>query len=118
MIDNSVGSFGTNSFNDALIIQIALNVWRANNGRSAIAVDGLVGPETTGAIVDFQRSNGFRQDGRIDVNGPTLARLRSLIGSDVEIFVPAVTQLLDVFGTMTEAVSTAPPKLQGIYSST
>jgi peptidoglycan hydrolase-like protein with peptidoglycan-binding domain len=82
MIENSVGANGRNAFNDVLIIQCALNVWRVKNGRGPIAVDGLVGPETTGAILDFQRTNSLGADGRIDANGPTVARLRALLGSE------------------------------------
>jgi peptidoglycan hydrolase-like protein with peptidoglycan-binding domain len=68
MIENSVGINGRNALNDVLIIQSALNVWRVKNGRGGrrpIAIDGFVGPETTGAIFDFQQSNGLGADGPI-----------------------------------------------------
>ena len=65
MIENSVGINGRNALNDVLIIQSALNVWRVKNGRGPIGIDGFVGPETTGAVFDFQQSNGLGADGRI-----------------------------------------------------
>lgn len=43
--------------------QQALNAWRTANGQSAIAVDGIYGPQTKAATEDFQRAAGIVVDG-------------------------------------------------------
>lgn len=116
MIESSVGINGSNAFNDVLIIQSALNVWRVKNGRGPIAVDGLIGPETTGAILDFQQSSSLGADGRIDPNGPTVARLKEELGSEVLIFAPVVTQLLEQLDLVVQASLSAPTGTQPLYS--
>ena len=40
-----------------------------------LKVDGLFGPKTKGATVDFQRKHLNMQDGIIDINGPTITKL-------------------------------------------
>ncbi|BDC47810.1 hypothetical protein F183_A01260 [Bryobacterales bacterium F-183] len=43
--------------------------------------DGLVGPKTIGAIRTFQQSDiALAKDGRVDPNGPTLARINAQLG--------------------------------------
>jgi hypothetical protein len=100
MIEYSVGFRGVNKSNDVLLIQNALTVWRARNrarnGGAWLALDGLVGPQTIGAIRDFQSFNGLITDGRIDPNGPTLAQLRAVLGEEAAVFAPVVCQLLAV----------------------
>src|SRR5262249_26505291 len=75
MIIGSVGQGGLNRRADTLSIQLLLNDWRRSQGMSALVVDGIVGPQTIGTILEFQRRNALPQDGRIDPHGPTLARL-------------------------------------------
>ena len=94
MITASVGRGGRNVPNDVRILQCGLNVTRASSGLRPIAIDGLVGPETLGAIREFQRRNNLLMDGRMDVNGPAITRLRGMVGSEAAIFAPIVAQLL------------------------
>jgi hypothetical protein len=53
-----------------------LNDWRVRNGIAPIDVDGIVGPETLGAITSFERRFTAFSDSRIDPNGPTLQKLK------------------------------------------
>jgi hypothetical protein len=83
-ISASVGRGGQNRSADVLQIQKALNRIPPNKGGPdpKLKEDGLAGPKTIAAILKFQSANaGLTADGRIDANGPTLARLNSLIGS-------------------------------------
>jgi hypothetical protein len=50
----SVGEGGANDPADVQAIQLLLTDWRLHNGRNAIAIDSLIGPETIDAIRDFQ----------------------------------------------------------------
>jgi peptidoglycan hydrolase-like protein with peptidoglycan-binding domain len=94
MIGKSVGAGGVNEPNDVRIVQCGLNVMRARNRTGVIAIDGLVGPQTIGAIRDFQRANGLTTDGRMDRNGPAITRLKAALGSEAVIFGPVIAQLL------------------------
>ena len=83
-ISASVGQGGANNKADVLTIQNALNQIPPNQGGPdpKLKEDGLIGPKTIGAITKFQKANaGLPVDGRIDANGPTLARLNVLLGS-------------------------------------
>jgi peptidoglycan hydrolase-like protein with peptidoglycan-binding domain len=63
-ISASVGEGGRNLPDDTRTVQGLLNTARQNDGLTAIAVDGLVGPETVGAIRAFQQSRlGFNDEG-------------------------------------------------------
>jgi hypothetical protein len=53
-IERSVGQGGVNIKGDVIFVQLLLNDWRARNGMVRIEVDGLVGPETIGAIRSIQ----------------------------------------------------------------
>lgn len=78
-IGGSVGINGVNVAEDVSVVQELLNIAPCVFGGplQPIAIDGLVGPETIGAIKRFQtRSLGFA-DGRVDPNGKTLAKLNS-----------------------------------------
>lgn len=67
MISKSVGSGGFNVRIDVILIQTLLNIVRIKANQNLIAVDGLVGPQTIGAITGFQRRNqGLHPDGRVD----------------------------------------------------
>ncbi len=83
-ISASVGKGGTNLITDVRRIQEALNIARRLEHLTPIKVDGLVGPETIGAISDFQRGHTKAVDGRIDPHGPTLRELENVIVAEVE----------------------------------
>lgn len=63
----TVGAGGENRVEDVKFVQGQLNAWLARNGMPQIAVDGLVGPVTTGAIVAFQLAHGGTGDGVMQV---------------------------------------------------
>jgi peptidoglycan hydrolase-like protein with peptidoglycan-binding domain len=75
IIKGSVGSGGANKPEDTRLVQRLLNDARARDGGQRLAVDGIAGPKTNAAILQFQSSHGLLADGRIDPGGPTLKRL-------------------------------------------
>jgi len=77
-INASVGKAAYNVRNDVVLVQFLLNDWRGRNGAVSIDVDGIVGPETIGAISDFQRMFALYNDGRVDPEGPTILKLEQL----------------------------------------
>ncbi len=77
-IHASVGLNAANIRGDVILVQILLNDWRVRNSVAPIEVDGLVGPETIGAITAFQKKFMAISDGRVDPNGPTLRKLGQL----------------------------------------
>ncbi len=95
-ITASVGQGGVNKKTDVLTIQRALNQIPPNKGGPApkLKEDGLVGPKTIGAILNFQKFNGILADyGRIDVNQAALACINLLLGnkpnfSDANLYGP------------------------------
>src|SRR5262245_58496313 len=66
-----------NRFEDVETIQSLLNQVPATRGGPAplLDVDGICGPLTIGAIRKFQKHHFGWQDGRVDVNQATLAKL-------------------------------------------
>lgn len=72
MIQGSVGDGGRNLHAEVVAVQRLLNDWLDGVGGRQIAVDGIVGPETIGAIKACQQANRLLADGRVDVGGPTL----------------------------------------------
>lgn len=83
-ISASVGQGGVNKKADALAIQQALNKIPPHKGGPdpKLVEDGLVGPKTINAIRKFQQSDiALVKDGRVDVNGPTLARINAQLGN-------------------------------------
>lgn len=60
-----------------MFVQILLNDWRVRNGLSLITVDGIIGPETNGAIKLFQDRETSSKDDRVDPNGPTIQALEA-----------------------------------------
>lgn len=83
-ITSSVGSGGFNRRADVTRVQEYLNIARQQDALPPIAVDGIVGPETIGAITAFQRLNTRVVDGRIDPHGPTIAALERSVATVVE----------------------------------
>ena len=80
VIAHSVGIGGMNQPADTKTIQGLLNQVApiALAPKPLLTVDGVVGPLTNGAIRQFQSRTGGPTDGRIDPNGPTIARLNVL----------------------------------------
>jgi len=78
----SVGQGGANLPDDTRTVQQALNRVQPEQGgpTPSLAVDGIVGPKTTGAIARFQSQGLGFADARVDPDGPTLARLNQLFG--------------------------------------
>jgi hypothetical protein len=76
----SVGSGGVNNRPDVWNVQTMLIKVRKRSGQTGIALDGLIGPETIGAIKSFQKEQfGWQDpDGRVDVRGRTLEHLNLL----------------------------------------
>jgi len=76
-MDGSVGSGGVNFSNDVVLVQTLLNAIPPQDGGPDIglALDGIVGPLTIGAIRQYQSANTKIVDGRIDVCGPTIIAL-------------------------------------------
>jgi peptidoglycan hydrolase-like protein with peptidoglycan-binding domain len=80
-IAGSVGYSGRNMAANVMTVQYLLNCVPAHRGGPTVelAVDGIVGPKTIGAIRRFQTMNFGRADGRVDPDGRTL---RTLHGYD------------------------------------
>lgn len=77
-INYSVGANGVNKYDDTRYVQQLLN--RQSNGKynyGEIAVDGVVGPQTIGAITNFQANvvGMSYPDGRVDPGYQTIACL-------------------------------------------
>jgi hypothetical protein len=83
-IRESVGINGKNRPDDVIVVQSLLNrIAPAKGGPSVkLKVDGKAGPKTKNAIQTFQLEHfGWKgADGRVDPNGPTLAKLNELAG--------------------------------------
>lgn len=79
-IIGSVGTRGKNAPTDVTTVQTLINLAGGKIGGPPrpIVVDGVVGPETVGAIVRFQSQNFGWSDGRVDPSGKTLARLNDV----------------------------------------
>jgi hypothetical protein len=77
-LSGPVGRGGMNLAADVLRIQKALNIARDQDDLSEIAEDGTIGPETIGAILDFQHRHTQVGDGRIDPHGVTLRELEKI----------------------------------------
>jgi hypothetical protein len=79
-ISASVGVGGRNLAPDVRTVQELLNGVPTPSGGPVplLAVDGLIGPKTVGAIQRFQRTQLGWADGRVDPGGPTIIRLTAL----------------------------------------
>ena len=74
-LKGSVGRGGANIPGDVLYVQYLLNDWRNENGRQLIALDGVVGPATIAAIVDFQTAQTHFVDALVDTNKASIHAL-------------------------------------------
>jgi hypothetical protein len=88
-LSGSVGKGGKNVPADVRLVQQALNITREIEQRPPIAVDGVAGPETYAAILDFQKPHTGASDDRIDPQGPTFQELERLVAPLVEARVRA-----------------------------
>jgi peptidoglycan hydrolase-like protein with peptidoglycan-binding domain len=79
-IERSVGQGGINRKDDVLKIQRLLNLIEVKDGGPLplLAVDGLVGPKTIGAIRTFQQFHHTANDNRVDPGGPTLKKMNEV----------------------------------------
>jgi len=82
LITASVGASGSNRRDDVALVQFLLNDWRERNGRTPITEDGLVGPETIGAIRDFQSTVTHVVDGRVDPAGRAIGALEQMAAAE------------------------------------
>ena len=76
-ISSSVGKGGKNKPEDTKVVQELLNDFAKMCGFKKLDVDGLVGPKTITAIVEFQKvAVGMaKPDSRIDSSGPSFSTL-------------------------------------------
>src|SRR5262245_962938 len=90
-ISGSVGLQGRNKPEDVVLVQELINAVPGNMGGppSPIDVDGLVGPQTIGAIRRFQVKVFGAGDGRVDPNGQTIVKLGGAAGDAVAKSKPA-----------------------------
>jgi hypothetical protein len=73
-----------------------LNIVRTQDKLPPIDVDGVVGPETLGAILEFQRLHTQAKDDRIDPHGPSLRELERLVAPVIGARIKsAATRILD-----------------------
>jgi peptidoglycan hydrolase-like protein with peptidoglycan-binding domain len=95
-IRQSVGSGGANLRGDVYYVQFLLCDYRCRNFIPPIKVDGIVGPETIGAIRAAQQDFAGTVDARIDPKGPTITALeRAHLAGVTDIqFNPEVKQYL------------------------
>lgn len=77
-ITGSVGQGGVNDGRETQYVQALLNVSRADLGLTALALDGVVGSKTVGAITEFQTVAGAVVDGRVDPGLATITALEAL----------------------------------------
>jgi hypothetical protein len=83
-LQGSVGRGGANNRSDVELVQLLLNGWMEASRQPLLAIDGVVGPRTLGAITSFQREYApASSDGRIDPGGPTLFQLGEMTLSQV-----------------------------------
>jgi len=75
IIDGSVGTGGANKAENVRLVQRLLNDARAREGGQQLKVDGVAGPLTNAAILQYQRAHALEADGRVDRGGRTLKQL-------------------------------------------
>ncbi|MFD5317824.1 peptidoglycan-binding protein [Streptomyces sp. NPDC127098] len=104
-LGQGVGRERPNEPQDVRYVQVMLNESRRLDGVAPIGVDGLVGPETIGAIEDFQTAVTGIVDGAVDVGGPAIVALEQ---SHADALVAAMS-LSDVDGFDLSALKAYPP---------
>src|SRR5271170_1684748 len=84
-ITRAVGPGQPNRAEDVLLVQALLNQYKDELGMAApLDVDGLFGPRTASAILEFQRCRKLPiADGIVHRAGPTFRALNSKSGSPV-----------------------------------
>jgi hypothetical protein len=106
-ISASVGKGGANIPGDVRRVQELLNIARRAEGIGPIKVDGWIGPETTGAILEFQKPHTKIADGRVDRRGSTLIELERIAAPEVERVVRP--QLVQILEHLRQAYASRPP---------
>jgi peptidoglycan hydrolase-like protein with peptidoglycan-binding domain len=76
-ISQSVGRNGANLRREVQYVQALLNIFRAEHGRTALDLDGLVGPKTIGAIEEYQTAVTGVVDGRVDPGAQAITALEA-----------------------------------------
>lgn len=76
-LKDSVGHGGRNLIGDVLYVQILLTDWLLVTKNTSIAIDGLVGPMTIGAIRQFQAAKTSVVDGLVEPERSTIKALES-----------------------------------------
>jgi hypothetical protein len=74
-LKGSVGDGGRNLPGDVQYVQILVCDWLVARGMQAIDIDDMSGPETIGAIKQFQRLNTAVVDGLVEVSRSTIRAL-------------------------------------------
>ena len=77
----SVGKGGVNTVYDVKLIQALLNVYLRRESKKVLPIDGKCGPNTLGAIEEFQKfeQKSPKPDGRVDANGRTYNALTLIL---------------------------------------
>lgn len=78
-INASVGEGGVNAPLDVQYVQVLLNSWGPDHGIAELAMDGLIGPKTNGAIRAFQQAELGFVDGLVEVGLNTITALEASI---------------------------------------
>lgn len=79
-LNSTVGAGGANQVEDVRLVQMKLSSWMESQNLGQLAIDGVVGKNTVGAIMQFQTSIGLvHPDGRIE---PGRRTARALLGRD------------------------------------
>jgi|HubBroStandDraft_3_1064219.scaffolds.fasta_scaffold09558_2 peptidoglycan hydrolase-like protein with peptidoglycan-binding domain len=114
-INGSVGLGGKNGKDDSKKIQLALNnVLEVFGGPVVpLKVDGLPWEKTIQAIRKFQMKQLGFSDGRVDPNGPTLAKLNELV--DTTDFLESLAQLLGL--SSLPGVAVDPKVIDDLYAT-
>lgn len=84
----SVGQGGANRPADVRLVQWLLNAWLRSRGATLLAVDGIAGPLTVGAIHAFQQQEHTASDDRVDPGGPTIKALVRRYFGDIRKALP------------------------------
>jgi hypothetical protein len=73
-IQSNVGRGGINHADDVGVVQFLLNLARVREKSAQLAMDGIAGPKTNAAILEYQQKHHLPPDGRVDPGAPTLLR--------------------------------------------
>ena len=92
-LEGSVGQGGDNKRGDVQVVQLLLNGWMEASKKTALAIDGVVGPKTIAAITSFQREyTPAYVTGCIEPGSPSLFHLGEMTLSQLQrkVITPSV----------------------------